>query len=199
VNTGVPDQPGVETIVTDEERAAMDVLRSRDDVRATSVAQVPADDGTVRVALVEVSEYVSGPILRNHVWSALGKGCGVDEVLVVADVAEAETTFAGKDTPDGLAAIRFAEPSDEIESEIVTLCAECLGVDFVGVQDDLLDLGADSVAIVMLVDELEERYEVLIDIQDLLRIANARGIADLVRGQRNGADRPAPGGAGAGT
>lgn len=76
-------------------------------------------------------------------------------------------------------------PADGLERAVVAVCAEVLELAVVGVEDDLLSLGADSLAL----DEIAERVEALlgtpVPLDQLFETPSVGGIARFLRGARN--------------
>ncbi|HEX8744559.1 MAG TPA: amino acid adenylation domain-containing protein [Thermoleophilaceae bacterium] len=74
--------------------------------------------------------------------------------------------------------------------EIATYVAELLEIDEVGLGDDLIDLGFDSLRLLRLVDRLERRFGVRPEIGDLFRLSTVAAIA--AHCERLAASPPAP-------
>ena len=60
-----------------------EVLSAHPSVRRAETAIVRHDGRNVAIAAAELSGYVSGPILRNHVRQELGEDSGLAGVLIV--------------------------------------------------------------------------------------------------------------------
>ena len=54
----------------------------------------------------------------------------------------------------------FVPPHDALQADIATLCAELLILDRVGINDDLLELGIDSLGIAQLSTSISSRFKV---------------------------------------
>ncbi len=70
-----------------------------------------------------------------------------------------------------------ATPGSAAERELASLCAGMLGVDAVGLDDDLFTLGADSLMAVEILGVLHERYRLDLTPRDLLGGATVRELA----------------------
>ena len=67
-----------------------EVLSAHPGVRRAETAIVRHDGRDVAIAAAELSEYVSGPILRNHVRRELGEDSGLAGVLIVEHMPMAD-------------------------------------------------------------------------------------------------------------
>ena len=67
-----------------------EVLSAHPAVRRAEAAIVRHDGRDVTIAAAELSEYVSGPILRNHVRQELGEDNGLAGVLIVEHMPMAD-------------------------------------------------------------------------------------------------------------
>ena len=70
-----------------------DVLSAHPGVRRAETVLVRHDGRDVAIAAVEPSEYLSGPILRNHVREKLGEDSGLAGVLIVERMPLAESSI----------------------------------------------------------------------------------------------------------
>lgn len=142
-------------------------------------------DGRV-IALVGVREYVSGVLLRDFVYERLGADCGLAGVLPVddmpVDAADVRTALE-----DGRCTV-FERPRDDMERRLVDIWARALDLRFVGVLDDFLELGGDSLSALNVIATIESEWEQPVDAYDFTNAGCVRALADLLRaGQPLGA------------
>ncbi|HEU5333993.1 MAG TPA: hypothetical protein VFU73_14530, partial [Actinocrinis sp.] len=121
-----------------------EVLSAHPAVRRAETALVRHDEREVAIAAAELSEYVSGPILREHVRRELGEDSGLAGVLIVEHIPTTDDTV---DTDSLAAAVAegrcalFEDPRDDVERRVAAIWSAQLDVPCVGVHDDFLDLG----------------------------------------------------------
>jgi acyl carrier protein len=82
--------------------------------------------------------------------------------------------------PQGGAAEAYVAPRNPIEEILVTLWAEVLGVDRVGVHDDFFDLGGHSLLGVQLVSRVREMFGVKLSVRTVFTSATVAEMAELV-------------------
>lgn len=75
----------------------------------------------------------------------------------------------------------FVPPGDVLEYEMCALAAELLHLDEVGVLDNFLDLGGDSLFIMRMVSSIEVRYGTHVGFREAFEEGNPRGLAARVR------------------
>jgi thioesterase domain-containing protein/acyl carrier protein len=83
-------------------------------------------------------------------------------------------------------ATEYKAPSDELESALVEMFAELLGVEQVGVQDDFFELGGHSLIAVRLFAQVKKRFEVDYPISVLFEAPTAEKLAALLRSELGG-------------
>ncbi len=74
----------------------------------------------------------------------------------------------------------FVPPADALEREVCALAAELLRLDEVGVLDDFLELGGDSLLIMSMISRIEVRYHVHVGFREAFEEPTARGLASRV-------------------
>ncbi|WP_433521447.1 non-ribosomal peptide synthetase [Nocardia pseudovaccinii] len=79
------------------------------------------------------------------------------------------------------APVNHTAPTDPLERELCALAAELLRTPTVGVEDDFLDLGGDSLFIMRLISELELRHGVHIEFAEAFADRSVRRIAARAR------------------
>jgi thioesterase domain-containing protein/acyl carrier protein len=79
--------------------------------------------------------------------------------------------------------VPFVAPRNEVEREIALLCAEILGVDRVGVHDDFLDLGADSLITLRITDRVRQALGREVPPHAAFRGSTVERMARAIRGE----------------
>ncbi len=80
-------------------------------------------------------------------------------------------------------ATAYVAPRNALEARVATVCAELLGVERVGVQDDFFDLGADSLIMLRLSEHLGEVLDRTIPREAVFRGATVERIALALSGE----------------
>ncbi|MBB84105.1 MAG: polyketide synthase, partial [Deltaproteobacteria bacterium] len=65
-------------------------------------------------------------------------------------------------------ATAYREPEDEVETKLVEIFQQSLGIDRVGVDDDFFELGGHSLLAIQMIGKLREAFPVEIEIQQLI-------------------------------
>jgi acyl carrier protein len=152
------------------------VLTAHPAVRRALATTIRHNGRDVAIGVAEYSEYVCGPELREHVWQRLGAECGLDGVLPV------DTLPLAGDTLD---ADRVVSPADPVEERLLTIWTRALNVDNrIGVHDDFLDLGGDSVVAIEILAEIEKEFGEALDVYEFMESYSIRGIATILRERR---------------
>lgn len=142
-------------------------------------------DGRV-IAVVGVRGYVSGVLLRDFVYERLGADCGLAGVLPVGDMP-VDAGYVRAAIEDGRCTL-FQRPRDDMERLLVDIWAQALDLRFVGVLDDFLELGGDSLSALNVMATIEARCQRPVDAYDFTNAGCVRRLADLLRvGQPTGA------------
>ncbi|RBQ19218.1 hypothetical protein DP939_14855 [Spongiactinospora rosea] len=97
----------------------------------------------------------------------------------VAAVAAAGNRTGDTARPEGVA---FVPPGTAVETALVTLWSDALGVREIGIDDDFFDLGGESLTVVYLASSIRERLGVEITVADLFERTTIRDLALLVEG-----------------
>lgn len=160
-----------------------EVLSAHPAVRRAETAIVRCDGRDLTVAAAELNQYVSGPILRNHVRQKLGEDSGLAAVLIVesipvGDAANAE--FLAAAVADGHCAL-FEEPRDDVERRVAAIWSETMDVTRVGVHDDFLELGGDSLSALRIITAIEAQFDRSLDVYEFMSAGTVRRLADLLR------------------
>lgn len=152
-------------------------------VRDAQATTIRHDDRDVTIGVVEFSQYVSGPELRGYVWDRLGAGCGLDGVLLVDAMPLAGNTL---DTDCVRSAViagtctLFEGPVDGVEERLLSIWGSTMNLKWIGVHDDFLDLGGDSIVAVEVLAKIEDEFGVALDVYDFMSTYHIRGVAGLL-------------------
>jgi acyl carrier protein len=153
-------------------------------VRRAETAIVCHDGRDVTIAAAEVSEYVSGPILRDHVRRELGEDSGLAGVLIVEDMPMADGAVDA-----GFLAVAVAEsrctlledPRDDVERRVAAIWSAQMDVQSVGVNDDFLELGGDSLSALGIIAAIETEFGRSLDVFEFMSAASVRRLAEILR------------------
>ncbi|MDR0703176.1 MAG: SDR family oxidoreductase [Azoarcus sp.] len=77
--------------------------------------------------------------------------------------------------------VEYVAPSDELEQKLVDLWSDLLGVSPVGVDDNLFELGGDSLLAVQIVSRVRASLRVDFPIAEVMRLPTPRNVARLLR------------------
>ena len=161
-----------------------EVLSAHPAVRRAETAIVCHEGRDVAIAAAELSEYVSGPILRNHVQQELGEDSGLAGVLIVEQMPMAD----GAVDPEYLAAAvtesrctLFEEPADDVERRVAAIWSAQMDVRPVGVNDDFLELGGDSLSALGIIAAIETEFGRSLDVYEFMSAASVRRLAEILR------------------
>jgi acyl carrier protein len=142
----------------------------------------------VAIGVAEYSEYVCGPELREHVWQRLGADCGLAGVLPVDTLPLTGDTLDADRVVSAVAAgacTVYEPPADPVEERLLTIWTRALNLNRIGVHDDFLDLGGDSVVAIEILFEIEKEFGQELDVYEFMEACNVRGVAAILR-QRQG-------------
>jgi acyl carrier protein len=161
-----------------------EVLSAHPAVRRAETAIVCHDGRDVAIAAAEVSEYVSGPILRDHVRRELGEDSGLAGVLIVEDMPMADGAVDA-----GFLAVAVAEsrctlledPRDDVERRVAAIWSAQMDVQSVGVNDDFLELGGDSLSALGIIAAIETEFGRSLDVFEFMSAASVRRLAEILR------------------
>ncbi|XVS61670.1 phosphopantetheine-binding protein [Actinosynnema sp. CA-299493] len=153
-----------------------ELLRSHPGVGRVEVAVVPHDGRDVVVAAVEPTEYLSGTVLREHVRQQVGGPVGV---LVVDSLPVTSDDLAAA-LADGRCTL-FEDPRDDVERRVAAIWAEQLDVRAVGVTDDFLELGGDSLSALGIISAIEAEFDRPVDVYEFMTASSVRRLAEVLR------------------
>jgi acyl carrier protein len=161
-----------------------EVLAAHPGVRHAETVVVRHDGADVIIAAVEPSEYLSGPILRNHVRQQLGEDSGLAGVLIVERMPLADGTvdveYLAAAVADGRCTL-FQDARDDVERRVAAIWSKQMDVRLVGVHDDFLELGGDSLSALGIIAAIETEFDRSLDVYEFMSAANVRRLAELLR------------------
>jgi acyl carrier protein len=153
-------------------------------VRRAETAIVCHEGRDVAVAAAELSEYVSGPMLRDHVRRELGEDSGLAGVLIVEQMPMAggvvDAGFLASAVAEGRCAL-FEDPRDDVERRVAEIWSAQMDVRPVGVHDDFLELGGDSVSALGIIAAIETEFGRSLDVFEFMSAASVRRLAEILR------------------
>ena len=165
-----------------------EVLSKHPGVRRAETAIVRHDGRDVAIAAAELSEYVSGPILRNHVRQELGEDSGLAGVLIVEQLPMADGAVDVESLASALASAvtegrctLFEDPRDDVERRVAAIWLTHMDVRSVGVDDDFLELGGDSLSALGIIAAIETEFGRSLDVFEFMSAASVRRQAEILR------------------
>jgi acyl carrier protein len=160
------------------------VLAAHPGVRRAEAVMVCHDGRDVAVAAAELSEYVSGPILRNHVRRELGEDSGLAGVLIVEDMPLAggavDAGYLASAVAEGRCVL-FEGPRDDVERRVAEIWSAQMDIASVGVNDDFLELGGDSLSALGIISAIETEFDRPLDVYEFMSAASVRALAEILR------------------
>ena len=161
-----------------------EVLAAHPGVRRAETVIVRHDGRDVAIAAVEPSEYLSGPILRNHVRQQLGEDSGLAGVLIVEHMPLADgavdVEYLASAVADGRCTL-FEDPRDDVERRVAAIWLAQMDVRSVGVNDDFLELGGDSLSALGIIAAIETEFDRPLDVYEFMTAASVRRLAEILR------------------
>jgi acyl carrier protein len=165
------------------------VIAAHPDVREVAALTVDsAADGDrppAGIAAVVPVDFASGPEIRDYAWQRLGEDRGPDAVALLpalprdrqgaVDLAELRRILVEDDPPTS----RYAEPRTVLERAAAEIVREVLDLPRVGLDDDFLELGGDSLQAIEVVNLLEERTGIQVSLEELFEAATVRRLVTL--------------------
>lgn len=160
------------------------VLAEHPGVRRAEVTVAPHNGQDVVIAAVELSEYLSGPILREYVRQQLGEDNGLAGVLTVERIPvtgdSVDVEYLMSAVADGRCTL-FADPRDDVERRLAAIWSQQMDVRVVGVNDDFLELGGDSLSALGIISAIETEFDRSLDVYEFMGAASVARLADILR------------------
>ena len=160
------------------------VLSAHPGVRRAETVIVRHQGQDVAIAAAELSGYVSGPILRNHVRRELGPGSGLAGVLIVEHIPVAggavDVGYLASAVAEGRCAL-FEDPRDDTERRVAAIWSAQMDLPWVGVHDDFLELGGDSLSALGIIAAIETEFGRQLDVYEFMSAASVRQLAKILR------------------
>jgi acyl carrier protein len=152
--------------------------------------------GEWALAVVPV-QFTSVIEIREHVWSLLAED-SPDLVALVDTLPQDPDTFGATTLPTlpTTQVTRYVPPGGDLERTLCAMVAESVGDGVagagtdtarIGLDDDFLDLGADSMSVIQLVTLIQESLGVEMPLEEAIDAGNVRALAHAVR-SRSGQD-----------
>jgi acyl carrier protein len=161
-----------------------EVLSAHPGVRRAETAIVHHDGRDVAIAAAELSGYVSGPILRNHVRQELGVDSGLAGVVIVEQMPMADgtvdVTCLVSAVADGRCTL-FEDPRDDVERRVAAIWSAQMDIQSVGVNDDFLELGGDSLSALGIIAAIEIEFGRSLDVYQFMSATSVRRLAEILR------------------
>jgi acyl carrier protein len=161
-----------------------EVLSAYPGVRRAETAIVRHDGRDVAIAAAELTGYVSGPILRNHVRRELGQDSGLAGVLIVEQIPMADGAVDAGSLAAAVAQGRctlFEDPRDDTERRVAAIWSAQMDLRSVGVNDDFLELGGDSLSALGIIAAIETEFGRPLDVYEFMSAASIRRLAEILR------------------
>jgi len=177
--------PPVDTVV------ALAALYRAPDVFGAIVTEHAGADG--RTVLLG---YVTGPDpalgtgqIRRHLANQLPNHLIPEHVFILDELPLTHDGAYDVDalplpSEEGAAADGYVAPRNQLESQLVDLMQEILGVEGVGVYDGFFALGGSSIMATRLASRIREKFDVDIALPDVLASPTVEELAVLVGGAR---------------
>jgi acyl carrier protein len=160
------------------------VLSAHPGVSHAETAVVRHNGQDVTIAAVELSEYLSGPILRNYVRQRLGEDSGLAGVLTVEHIPMAggsvDVEYLSSAIADGRCTL-FEDPRDDVERRVAEIWSAEMAVRSVGANDDFLELGGDSLSALGIIAAIETEFDRSLDVYEFMSASSVRGLAEILR------------------
>ncbi|MCG5214611.1 phosphopantetheine-binding protein [Streptosporangium soli] len=139
-------------------------------------------DGELAIAVVP-DLYASAVEIREHLWRELRDDAPELVALVeeLPDDAGLLSERVAALDPGELS--RYVEAAGDVERRLQGIVAEVLEAERVGVLDDLIDLGADSLTVVRMSTLISERLGAEISLEAVFDASTIRALARLVEHQ----------------
>lgn len=168
-------------------RRVQETLRGHPDVReAACLYRTGAHHTDLAVAVVPNS-FASAVVIRDYLWSELGDQRAPDLVAVISELPRAPGGDVDLEALNAVLAMvdddecsRYVEPDTPIERELTAFLLQQLRVPRIGVLDEFVELGADSVIAMRLSAAIQTVFGVAVEPTEVFTAANVRELGRLV-------------------
>jgi hypothetical protein len=180
-----PDNPVLQKI--------RDTLILHEQVTDAEVAYLPALSESPVVA-VSSDGFISGPEVRQYIRAALGNENMPGVVVITepplrADDSSFDLATLVSQPPSPAAVYRFATARSAIERWLAHRWSALLGWPEVGIFDDFLELGGDSLSATTVLTEIHEHYGVELLLSDIFQMATIEQIATAIEAAASTTER----------
>ncbi|MFI9587729.1 phosphopantetheine-binding protein [Streptomyces sp. NPDC052236] len=157
---------------------------------AVSPSREDLDGDRVGVVVV-LSEMACVLDVREDLRAALdGAGHGAEPAVLAVARVPARLLAPIEELAGPSAVSRYEPPASELEEGIAARLASILGRPRVGVLDDFVDLGGDSLTAVAFLHAIQEAYDVPLSLVELFAAGTVREIARLLAERLTTSQRP---------
>ncbi|WP_291584138.1 amino acid adenylation domain-containing protein [Clostridium sp. UBA6640] len=74
----------------------------------------------------------------------------------------------------------YSEPANDIEKKLCEMFSEVLGVKDIGINDELFDLGADSLKMIIILPKIQKEFDVKLSIEDMFSNVTVKSISQKI-------------------
>jgi acyl carrier protein len=166
------------SVAVEDLRAVEEAVAGHPDVREVGVVAL---DSGLAAAVVPV-DFASAPAIRDHAWQLLGEARAPRTIALLGapprdpagavDGTELRRVLLEDDPPASV----YAAPQTELETEVAEVLREVLDLPRVGLDDDFLELGGDSLRAVEVANLLAERVGLIVTLEDVFDAATVRNL-----------------------
>ena len=159
------------------------VVSAHPDVQEVAGLTLDGDPPAEVAAAVVPVDFASGPEIRDYAWQQLGDDHSPDTVALLpelpkdeqgdVDVPELRRILTEDDPPTS----RYVPPGTELEQTVAEIFRDVLDLPRVGLDDDFLELGGDSLRAVDVTNLLEERAGIRVSLEELFEAGTVRRLA----------------------
>jgi acyl carrier protein len=141
------------------------------------------------VVAVVTNGLATGPELRQHLKTALDEAEIPELIAILPEIprtgAERVDLTALREQLAAVPTVyRFVPPRSDVERWLASLWTALLASDDLGIKDDFLELGGDSVSAISTLTEIHGTYGVEIAVADFFESATIENLAALIEAAR---------------
>jgi acyl carrier protein len=178
-------------VSADSRALVEDALRRRPEVADLCIVDTDIGRGAEVVVVVALSEFCPGAVLRELCYQADAEEAANWAVVIVpgTDLALPLTDGSAIELAQRCAdVVRYDEPGTDEEVAVARIVSRIVGLGRVSMSDHFLNLGGDSLGLIHLVNAIEDEFDVLLDIEDVLGASNLRDVAYSIYQARQAGD-----------